>query len=154
MATFSQKGLDALASTSTPAASSLLAEPIIGHFPTDMDVDADDSLALLDQQDTPSEKVDADFFNGARPPAPLPPRRRRCRHTDPGAQPKSSRTHPPPPSPAPQTLTTTLTTKTWSELRRQRLLPGTKVPGVRTRELFRSSGDGTRCSTPREVPAP
>ena len=68
MATFSQKGLDALASTSTPAASSLLAEPIIGHFPTDMDVDADDSLALLDaQQDTPSEKVDADFFNGSRP---------------------------------------------------------------------------------------
>jgi hypothetical protein len=28
-----------------------------------MDVD-DDNLALLDAHDTPSEKVDADFFNG------------------------------------------------------------------------------------------
>ena len=46
------------------AASSSLAE-VITQYPTDMDVDADDSLALLDAHDTPAEKVDADFFNGA-----------------------------------------------------------------------------------------
>ena len=46
-----------------------------GHdmlYPTDMDVDADDSLALLDAHDTPTEKMDADFFNGA-PAAVTPP---------------------------------------------------------------------------------
>ena len=41
----------------------VVGEPLVGGFPTDMDVD-DDNLALLDAHDTPSEKVDADFFNG------------------------------------------------------------------------------------------
>lgn len=47
-------------SISTPL---VIGEPLVGGFPTDMDVD-DDNLALLDAHDTPSEKVDADFFNG------------------------------------------------------------------------------------------
>ena len=47
-------------SISTPL---VVGEPLVGGFPTDMDVD-DDNLALLDAHDTPSEKVDADFFNG------------------------------------------------------------------------------------------
>jgi len=55
------------------AASSSLAE-VMTQYPTDMDVDADDSLALLDAHDTPAEKVDADFFNGAHPWRNLPPR--------------------------------------------------------------------------------
>ena len=54
------------------AASSSLAE-VMTQYPTDMDVDADDSLALLDAHDTPAEKVDADFFNGAHPWRNLPP---------------------------------------------------------------------------------
>ena len=41
----------------------VIGEPLVGGFPTDMDVD-DDNLALLDAHDTPSEKVDANFFNG------------------------------------------------------------------------------------------
>ena len=41
----------------------VLGEPLIGGFPTDMDID-EDNLALLEGHDTPSEKVDADFFNG------------------------------------------------------------------------------------------
>ena len=53
------------AEVAAAAASSSLAE-VMTQYPTDMDVDADDSLALLDAHDTPAEKVDADFFNGAR----------------------------------------------------------------------------------------
>ena len=113
----------------------------------DMDVDED---SLVVDQEAPTEKTDADFFNGE-----LSQQRTTNKNACPPACPeltgfslaRACYRHT-------QTLTTTLTTKTWSELRRQRLLPGTKVPGVRTRELFRSSGDGTRCSTPREVPAP
>ena len=43
-------------------------------LPADMDVD-DESFALMDAHETPQEKVDADFFNGAsRVPAPTRPR--------------------------------------------------------------------------------
>ena len=41
----------------------VVGEPLVGGFPTDMDID-DDNLGLLDAHDAPSEKVDADFFNG------------------------------------------------------------------------------------------
>ena len=37
-------------------------------FPSDMDVDAD-PLSALDAHDTPVEKTDGDFFNGALPVA-------------------------------------------------------------------------------------
>ena len=47
-------------SISTPL---VVGEPLVGGFPTDMDID-DDNLGLLDAHDAPSEKVDADFFNG------------------------------------------------------------------------------------------
>ena len=50
-------------SISTPL---VVGEPLVGGFPTDMDID-DDNLGLLDAHDAPSEKVDADFFNGAPP---------------------------------------------------------------------------------------
>ena len=63
-------------SASSSAATTLPSE-VLGQFPTDMDVDADDSLALLEAHDAPAEKVDADFFNGEGPVAMRPAIHRR-----------------------------------------------------------------------------
>ena len=62
--------------------SGALSGSVLPPFPTDMDVDPDDTLGL-DPHNTPVEKTDADFFNGAshllssartsRPPPPLLP---------------------------------------------------------------------------------
>ena len=99
-------------SISTPL---VIGEPLVGGFPTDMDVD-DDNLALLDAHDTPSEKVDADFFNGelchcARTLMP------RATRLAPPAQQESapSGTHVFLPTCPPQISRTTSTTTTWNE---------------------------------------
>ena len=54
-----------------------LSGSVLPPFPTDMDVDPDDTLGF-DPHNTPVEKTDADFFNGdsrqtavSPPPAPL-----------------------------------------------------------------------------------
>ena len=93
----------------------VVGEPLVGGFPTDMDVD-DDNLALLDAHDTPSEKVDADFFNGelchcARTLTP------RATRLAPPAQQGSapSGTHVFLPTCPPQISRTTSTTTTWNE---------------------------------------
>ena len=91
-----------LPSQAAAASSSSLAE-VMTQYPTDMDVDADDGLALIDAHDTPAEKVDADFFNGATPSANLPAGR------------EKKRPHPLPLRVLAQTLRTTLTTRTCSD---------------------------------------
>ena len=71
-------------------------------LPADMDVD-DESFALMDAHETPQEKVDADFFNGAsRVPAHPAPR---ASHT-----PERTRVHR-----GAQTSRTTSMTKTSAE---------------------------------------
>lgn len=93
----------------------VVGEPLVGGFPTDMDVD-DDNLALLDAHDTPSEKVDADFFNGklCHCTRTLTPRATRLA---PPAQQESapSGTHVFLPTCPPQISRTTSTTTTWNE---------------------------------------